>query len=92
MTEKVLEIEKRISALITDLRLEVDPSIESLAADTPILGQGVGLDSVEALTLVLAIEEEFNIVIDDKDLSKELFRTVRTLSKCVAEKLESPLP
>lgn len=85
-----MEIEKRICALIADLRQEVDPS-ESLAADTPILGRGVGLDSVEALTLVLAIEEEFNIVIDDKDLSKELFRTVRTLSRCVAQKLESPL-
>ena len=44
------------------------------------------------LSLEASGPEEFNIVIDDKDLSKELFRTVRTLSKCVAEKLESPLP
>jgi acyl carrier protein len=54
---------------------------------TPLLGRGVGLDSVEAMALVLSLEREFNIQIPDTDLTVELFQSIRTLSNYAAAKL-----
>ncbi len=43
---------------------------------TGLIGNGVGLDSVEILQLVSSIEETFEITIEDKDLLPEHFVTV----------------
>jgi len=75
MEEKLsLDIEKKIiQILISDL--EIDPAILSTVdSNTPLLGRGIGLNSVETLTLVAGIEEAFDIHIDDADLTAELSR------------------
>ena len=43
---------------------------------TELYGKGVGLDSVEVLQLVSAIEDELDMTIDDDELLPEYFRTV----------------
>jgi acyl carrier protein len=82
-----LEIEKRIiQILISDL--EVDPAILStIDSSTPLLGRGIGLNSVETLTLVAGIEESFDIQIDDADLTKELFKNLGILAEYVLQKI-----
>lgn len=54
--------------------------------DTPLLGRGIGLDSMEALALVTALEEHFAVQIDDDDLTVSLFATLGTLADYVARK------
>lgn len=54
--------------------------------DTPLLGRGIGLDSMEALALVTALEEQFSVQIDDDDLTVSLFATLGTLADYVARK------
>jgi acyl carrier protein len=82
-----LEIEKRIiDILISDL--EIDPAILSTVnSNTPLLGRGIGINSVETLTLVAGIEEAFDIQIDDADLTAELFKSLGTLSAYVLQKI-----
>jgi acyl carrier protein len=82
-----LEIEKRIiQILISDL--EVDPAILStIDSSTPLLGRGIGLNSVETLTLVAGIEESFDIQINDADLTKELFKSLGILAEYVLQKI-----
>ena len=61
--------------------------LDEITCDTPMLGIGLGLDSLDALALVTAIENEFDILVDDEELSLDLFETVGTLVELVIEKL-----
>jgi acyl carrier protein len=81
------EVEREIvRILISDL--EIDPAILSAVnSNTPLLGRGIGLNSVETLTLVAGIEETFDIQIDDADLTAELFKTLGTLTEYVLQKI-----
>jgi acyl carrier protein len=81
------ELEHRIRRVIRDEFQGLCAAGPELAADTPLVGQGLGLDSVEALVLATAIEREFDIVIEDDELTLALFTSVRTLADHVAGKL-----
>jgi acyl carrier protein len=75
--------------LVSDL--EVDATLAAAGdVDTPLLGRGVGLDSIEAMALVLALEREFGIEIPDADLTVELFASIGTLADFVCRRLEQP--
>jgi acyl carrier protein len=79
-TEIVSTIQRLLIA-----ELEVSPVLlEGSTADTPLLGRGVGLDSVEALALALGLEREFDISIPDADLTVELFESLGALADYVA--------
>ncbi len=56
--------------------------------DTPLIGKGLGLDSVSVLGLVVGLEEEFNIFLEDSELSIELFKNIGSLCDYISEKLK----
>ena len=59
------DVEERIKRLLAT-RLRIGPEVLATSdARTSLLGRGIGLDSVEALALAVAIEEEFDIEVDD---------------------------
>ena len=58
-----------------------------LDEEVGLLGRGIGLDSVEVLQLVTAIEKEFDVTIDDDDLAPEQFRSVGNLITFIECKL-----
>lgn len=86
--EKVpLEIEKKIIQILIS-ELEMDPILLSTVdPHTPLLGRGIGLNSIETLTLVAGIEEAFDIQMDDEDLTAELFKSLGTLTEYVLRKI-----
>jgi acyl carrier protein len=55
--------------------------------DTNLAGLGVGLDSLDALRLVAALEKEFDIIIDETELTPSMFQSVGSLTSLVWEKL-----
>ena len=79
------ELQHEIKNLIIDsLGLE-DMSAEDIATDQPLFGDGLGLDSVDALELGLAIQKRFGIKIDaeDKD-TRQHFANVANLAAFVS--------
>ena len=66
-------IPNRIKRLIVDsLHLEgIRP--EMIEDEAPLFGEGLGLDSVDALELVVALEKEFGIKIKSQELGREVF-------------------
>jgi acyl carrier protein len=66
--------------------LPVAPA-ERVSEALGLLGRGIGLDSIEVLALVSAIEAEFGLTIDDADLTVEHFRTLGTLVTFVESRL-----
>jgi acyl carrier protein len=76
-------IPSRIKRLIVDsLHLEgMKP--EMIEDEAPLFGEGLGLDSVDALELVVALEKEFGIKIKSQELGREVFSSVSSLSQFI---------
>jgi len=68
--------------LVTGLRLDRDPS--TIADGAPIFGDGLGLDSIDALELVVLVEERFQIAIPDEEIGKRAFASVDALVEFIA--------
>ncbi len=81
-----VDIENRIKKVITK-RLKLKVNMKELTKDTPLIGKGLGLDSVGALELVVGLEEEFNIMFEDSEMSIELFENIGSLTNYISEKL-----
>jgi len=80
------QIESTVKRLLVSC-LDVRPeALEKVDAATPLLGLGIGLDSVEALTLASGIEGEFDIHFEDHELVPELFSSLGVLSAGIAAK------
>lgn len=73
----------RIKRLIVDsLHLDgMEP--EMIEDEAPLFGEGLGLDSVDALELVVALEKEFGIKIKSQELGREVFSSVSSLSQFI---------
>ncbi len=74
------------SILLSELRVNA-ASLAQSDAHTPLIGRGIGLDSVEALALVVALEEAFDIEISDEDMNVHLFQNIGSLAQYVHKKL-----
>ena len=71
--------------LISTLRLEnVKP--EDIKDDMPLFGEGLGLDSIDALELVVALEKEFGIKIGDEEVGVKVFQNINTLAAFIETK------
>ena len=60
---------------------------DSLQDETPLFGEGLGLDSVDALELVVSLEKEFKIRIQSHEVGKEAFASVSALAAFVEGRL-----
>jgi acyl carrier protein len=79
------ELEARIKELIVDrLKLEVRP--DEIDRSEPLFGEGLGLDSIDALELVLGVEQEFGVKIEDEEMGTQALTSVETLARFVASK------
>ena len=77
-------IEKIKQLIITRLKL-ADMSPEMIENNAPLFGEGLGLDSIDALELVLGLEKEFGVIIPDAEVGKKVFQSVRTMAQYVLE-------
>ena len=77
-------IEKLKQLIIMRLKL-VDLTPEMIETDAPLFGEGLGLDSIDALELVLALEKEFGVVIPDAEVGRKVFQSVMTMAQYVLD-------
>ncbi len=77
-------IEKIKQLIIQRLKL-ADMTPEMIENDAPLFGEGLGLDSIDALELVLGMEKEFGVIIPDAEVGKRVFQSVRTVAQYVLE-------
>jgi len=77
-------IEKIKQLIITRLKL-VDMTPQMIEDNAPLFGEGLGLDSIDALELVLGLEKEFGVIIPDAEVGKKVFQSVSTVAQYVLE-------
>lgn len=81
------ELKRNLKQLLVDgLRLQ-DLRPDDIEDAAPIFVEGLGLDSVDALELVVLVEEKFNIQIPDEDVGKKAFASIDALTDYVSSEL-----
>jgi len=83
MTETVL-IDQLKGEIIEQLNLE-DVKKEDIKEDAPLFGAGLGLDSIDALELIVLLEKNYGIKVANPAEGKKIFQSVRTLAKYIQE-------
>ena len=70
--------------IIDALNLE-DLTPQDIEDDAPIFMEGLGLDSIDALELMLLMEKNYGIKIKDPAIGKDIFKSVNTMAAFVNE-------
>ncbi len=70
--------------LVQDLRLKIAP--EEIKNDDKIFGEGLGLDSIDALELVVALEKRFKVRIPDAGVGAKVLVSVDSMVNYIREK------
>jgi len=65
--------------LIEQLNL-AELSVEDIEDDAPLFGDGLGLDSIDALELIVLLDSYYNIKIENPEQGKEIFQSVNSLA------------
>ena len=80
------ELEAQIKQLIVDALMLDDVTPEQIVTDAPLFNEGLGLDSIDALELAIALDKTFGVKIRAEDEgTRAVFRSVATLAAFVAE-------
>lgn len=81
-TDLILEIKKII---VSSLDLE-DITVDDIKAEAPLFGEGLGLDSIDALELGMALKKKYDLTFkSEKEANKEYFYSVATLADFIAK-------
>jgi acyl carrier protein len=84
--ESLEKLESELKDLIIEVLALEDVAPGDIESTEPLFGNGLGLDSIDALELVAALEQRFGIVIgEDADENKKNFTSVQSLARFVAE-------
>ena len=82
MSESLHQDVKRL--IVEALMLE-DVRPEEIVDDEPLFGEGLGLDSIDALELAIAVDKRFGVKIQAEDeRNREIFRSVSSLAAHIA--------
>ncbi len=77
-------IDKLKTQIIEALNLE-DMTISDIDMEAPLFGSGLGLDSIDALELIVLLEREYGIKLTNPAEGKEIFRSVATIADYVSK-------
>jgi acyl carrier protein len=77
MTEDT-ELKQRVKRMIVD-RLRLDVTLEQIDDEAPLFGEGLALDSVDVLELVVGVEKEFGVVIEDAEEGRKVFQSINAM-------------
>lgn len=79
------DLKQELKVLIIEtLKLE-ELTPESIADEQPLFGEGLGLDSIDALELTVALERRYHLAIADEQVGRRAFGSLSSLARFVAE-------
>jgi acyl carrier protein len=81
MSELKLELKEKI---IEQLNLE-DIAIEEIADTDPLFGEGLGLDSIDALELIVMLDKDYGIKLADPKQGRTIFESIDSMAAYIEE-------
>lgn len=70
--------------LIASLKLS-DIKPEDIDVDAPLIGEGLGLDSIDTLELLVLLEKEYGVTVPDVNTGRSVFASVRALAEYIVK-------
>ncbi len=86
---KLTDLQMEVGELIIDT-LNLDMEVSEIDPDDYLFGEGLGLDSIDALELAMAITNQYNFQLrsDDAD-NRKIFRSLDSLTQHIASKTDN---
>jgi acyl carrier protein len=81
MEDLILKLKRE---LIEVLNLE-DLTPDELETEDPLFGEGLGLDSIDALEIMVLLEKNYGIKIEDPKQGREVFYSIKTIAAHIME-------
>ncbi|MCB2195774.1 MAG: acyl carrier protein [Bacteroidetes bacterium] len=81
MEDLIVKIKEQV---IEVLNLE-DIEPDDIDTDAPLFGDGLGLDSIDALELIVLLEKQYGLKIEDPKDGKKIFYSIRTIAEYIEE-------
>ena len=81
MEDLIIKLKQEI---IEVLNLE-DVTSEDIDNDAPLFGEGLGLDSIDALELIVLIEKNYGIKLKDPSVGKEIFKSINVMANYISQ-------
>ena len=72
------------SKIIEQLNLE-DVSVEDIADDDALFGDGLGLDSIDALELIVMLDKDYGIRLSDPKEGRKIFESIQVMAEYIQE-------
>lgn len=83
---RLAEIRKELKVLLVEQLSLEDITPEEIGDDMQLFGEGLGLDSLDAVEIVVLLQRNFNLEVKDMEQSREVFTSVNTLAEYIYEK------
>ena len=80
---KLAEIRERLKVLLIEQLSLEDITPEEIGDDMQLFGEGLGLDSLDAVEIVVLLQRNFNLEVKDLEKSREVFTSVNTLAEYI---------
>ena len=78
------ELEQELKQLLIDVLNLEDVSVEQIDSEAPLFGEGLGLDSIDALELGVAIRKKYDVHMDaDSETTRQHFASIANLARFI---------
>ncbi len=82
-----MELRRKLKELLIERLKFEDMTPDDIADDDPLFGGGLGLDSIDALEIVVMLESEFGIRVKNETSARDHFRSIATLADFVEQRI-----
>lgn len=86
--ERTALIKQLKGQIILQLNLS-DKKVDDISDDEPLFVEGLGLDSIDALELIVLLQQEYNIKLKNAEEGQTIFRSIATMADYILEKQAS---
>lgn len=80
------ELRRKVKELLIERLKFEDMTPDDIGDDDPLFEGGLGLDSIDALEIVVMLESEFGLKIKNESSAREYFRSVSSLAQLIQER------
>ena len=86
------DLKRRLKELLIERLKFEDMTPDDIPDDEPLFAGGLGLDSIDALEIVVMLESEFGIKVKNETSARDSFRSISTLADFVGARLSQEQP